>query len=263
MASIFKTENCPICGCPTGASKKTSVKCDGLYICQDCGIKINKSGIGLINARKMTANEIRARLGNIKTSEEMEKEVSEFQITKQVGDYFYLDQNQNKFAIPILTEITRTVKGMNIYNCEDIIDFELIEDGDSISKGGVGRALIGGALFGGVGAIVGGSTGHKQKKTCTKLQIKITMNSIDKPTVYIDLVNTELKRNTMLFRMAETQAQEIMSLLNVICMQEGSNDTLQPQASSADEILKFKALLDQGIITEEEFSAKKKQLLGI
>ena len=54
-----------------------------------------------------------------------------------------------------------------------------------------------------------------------------------------------------------------MSLLNVICMQEGSNDNLQPQASSADEILKFKALLDRGIITEEEFSAKKKQLLGL
>lgn len=32
--------------------------------------------------------------------------------------------------------------------------------------------------------------------------------------------------------------------------------------SAADEILKFKALLDQGIITQEEFDAKKKQLLG-
>ncbi len=33
--------------------------------------------------------------------------------------------------------------------------------------------------------------------------------------------------------------------------------------SSADEILKFKNLLDNGIISEEEFEAKKKQLLGI
>lgn len=35
------------------------------------------------------------------------------------------------------------------------------------------------------------------------------------------------------------------------------------QASSADEIKKYKELLDQGIITQEEFDAKKKQLLGI
>lgn len=33
--------------------------------------------------------------------------------------------------------------------------------------------------------------------------------------------------------------------------------------SEADEIKKFKELLDQGIITQEEFDLKKKQLLGI
>ena len=33
--------------------------------------------------------------------------------------------------------------------------------------------------------------------------------------------------------------------------------------SSADELLKYKSLLDQGIITQEEFDAKKKQLLGL
>lgn len=33
--------------------------------------------------------------------------------------------------------------------------------------------------------------------------------------------------------------------------------------SAADEILKFKELLDQGILTQEEFDAKKKQLLGL
>lgn len=33
--------------------------------------------------------------------------------------------------------------------------------------------------------------------------------------------------------------------------------------SEADELAKFKNLLDQGIITEEEFAAKKKQLLGL
>lgn len=34
-------------------------------------------------------------------------------------------------------------------------------------------------------------------------------------------------------------------------------------SSSADEILKFKNLLDMGVITQEEFDAKKKQLLGL
>ena len=33
--------------------------------------------------------------------------------------------------------------------------------------------------------------------------------------------------------------------------------------SAADEIKKFKELLDAGIISQEEFDAKKKQLLGL
>ena len=39
----------------------------------------------------------------------------------------------------------------------------------------------------------------------------------------------------------------------------------QPQApvSGADELMKFKNLLDMGVITQEEFDAKKKQLLGL
>ena len=37
----------------------------------------------------------------------------------------------------------------------------------------------------------------------------------------------------------------------------------QQTVSSADEIKKYKELLDSGIITQEEFDAKKKQLLGL
>jgi predicted Zn-dependent peptidase len=33
--------------------------------------------------------------------------------------------------------------------------------------------------------------------------------------------------------------------------------------STADELKKFKELLDSGVITQEEFDAKKKQLLGL
>ena len=45
-----------------------------------------------------------------------------------------------------------------------------------------------------------------------------------------------------------------------------NNDAVQitgSASSSADEILKYKNLLEQGIITQEEFDAKKKQLLGL
>lgn len=39
--------------------------------------------------------------------------------------------------------------------------------------------------------------------------------------------------------------------------------TVVQQTSAADELKKFKELLDMGVITQEEFDAKKKQLLGL
>lgn len=64
-------------------------------------------------------------------------------------------------------------------------------------------------------------------------------------------------------------AQEILSLLQLICSQRetdnpvDSTNTPVQDVSAADEIRKFKALMEEGIITEEEFLAKKKQLLGL
>ena len=42
-----------------------------------------------------------------------------------------------------------------------------------------------------------------------------------------------------------------------------SATTFVQQTSAADELKKFKELLDMGVITQEEFDAKKKQLLGL
>ena len=50
--------------------------------------------------------------------------------------------------------------------------------------------------------------------------------------------------------------------VNVIATEENI-PSVSPSFSSADELKKFKDLLDSGIITQEEFDAKKKQLLGL
>ena len=50
----------------------------------------------------------------------------------------------------------------------------------------------------------------------------------------------------------------------VICKtRESAPAPAQSPLSGADEILKYKQLLDMGAITQEEFNAKKKQILGL
>lgn len=45
--------------------------------------------------------------------------------------------------------------------------------------------------------------------------------------------------------------------------QQKNNPQPAAVSSTADELKKFKELLDSGVITEEEFNAKKKELLGL
>lgn len=59
---------------------------------------------------------------------------------------------------------------------------------------------------------------------------------------------------------------EIHSVLSRLLMdrqQKITNTVMQNTASNADELKKYKELLDSEIITEDEYEAKKKQLLGL
>ena len=58
---------------------------------------------------------------------------------------------------------------------------------------------------------------------------------------------------------------EIHSVISDLIMnrQNNKNNNVTIPQSSADELKKYKELLDSGILTQEEFDAKKKQLLGL
>lgn len=194
-----------------------------------------------------------------------------FNPTKTVGKSFAMDENSKQWAIA-KGIFFPSIKNCAPYKYSDIVDFELLEDGGSISKGGLGQAVVGGIAFGGVGAVIGGVTGKKKNKpTCTSLMIKITVNSSSQPVEYIKFISTPTRKNSFVYKLLYKSAHEIMSLLQLIVNEQSkealtaydSSAVAMQSVSSADEIRKLKALMDDGIITQEEFKAKKKQLLGI
>lgn len=68
------------------------------------------------------------------------------------------------------------------------------------------------------------------------------------------------------FKQTNTFADSIVSEIRPIFTEYKNNDeskTVTSEISVADELKKFKDLLDSDIITEEEFNAKKKQLLNL
>jgi Short C-terminal domain len=90
------------------------------------------------------------------------------------------------------------------------------------------------------------------------LQIAYSGSSENKGGIF-DAVKDE---NTILFSKKELkQAKELKQLIEQL--QSEMNISNESKLSEADELKKFKELLDEGIITEEEFQTKKKQILEI
>lgn len=192
-----------------------------------------------------------------------------FNATKKIGSYIEFDEEKKQWLIP--NGFFENKKKPRVYSFYDIVECELLENGDTITKGGLGSAITGGLLFGGVGAIVGGVTGSKKSKSIiNSLKIKITVNDFQNPAVFINLISSSTKADSFIYKTFYTIAQQILSTLSLIQKQKdmqqkeiSSDEQKNTFSSSADEIFKFKSLLDSGVITQEEFEMKKKQLLNL
>ena len=146
----------------------------------------------------------------------------------------------------------------------------MIVDNETNTSSGLGGAMLGGAMFGGGGAVLGAILTDGSITTCNALSIKITINDINCPTVYIPFIKDEdvFGKNTFSkeYRDKVSLAQECMSLFDIICEQnklskELLRDSKNSSISVPDEIAKYKDLFDKGIITSEEFDNAKKKLL--
>lgn len=192
------------------------------------------------------------------------QKLEDFNVTKKEGTRIYFDDDKRQFLIP--KSIFGSIKGAIVYSYNDIADFELVENGGS--SGGLGRALVGGALLGMGGAIVGGSTGNKS--VVHSLQIKITTHDFDNPVILISLISTKMKTSSLNYKIMQEQAQRILSILSIIVAQnkmlkegeKSSTNNVDKEKSIADELIKFKGLMDSGIITQEDFEKQKRRLLN-
>ena len=138
-----------------------------------------------------------------------------FETSIKIGNYFRYDKINQKIML-IYSYYRADKKKYAVYNLSDILEFEYIEDGTSQVKGGLGSALVGGALFGGVGAIVGGVTGTKNtKKVVNEMKIKFVIKG-DIPTVdYLSIKNvSSVKSDSQQYKTYIKQLHEILAILN-------------------------------------------------
>ncbi|WP_165964880.1 SHOCT domain-containing protein [Periweissella cryptocerci] len=185
--------------------------------------------------------------------------LQQFTPNEKVAGSLAVDKNNHIFKLPGLTNLP--------YKFDELRDFELQEDGATVTSGGVGRAVAFGALTGGVGAIVGGITGRKTKDVVNELKIKLNINTSNEIKVeYITLIPKPVKRKSNTYKVATKTTDQILALLQYIVDNNSDDEVVaqevQAAVSPADELRKYKSLLDDGIITQDEFNKKKSELLG-
>ena len=150
------------------------------------------------------------------------------------------------FAVDVVHQKIAYIKGdyTKILQFSDIMSVDIVEDSITIwqksSMQTVGRAIVGGVIGGGTGAIIGGLSGNtKQGKKVSKVQVIIKIRDINNPTLTIDCFDSnamgmgkEVDSNDIIYKQGLNHAQRIADLLTIIldAQNNGSMDTLETEA---------------------------------
>lgn len=214
-------------------------------VCEGCFQKANPTIKESFRPRALTVDELKKRIIDL-----VGEEVINFKATKTVNGIIRFDDDKKR----ILLE-----KRNVIYNYDDIQSFEVHRDDEVISGKGLDRAIAGGVLFGGIGAVVGAITARdKEKEYCSSLGIEM---KIKDNGIYIPLIIKNTKIDSIAYESAFTNLHTIVTQLQSICRDKG--EVVSPGNSVVEEMKQYKELLDIGVVTQEEFDKKKKELLGL
>lgn len=262
-------KHCSVCGKKLRALNVKLTLADGL-VCSDCfrakfpNIPPEQDIGDIIKSLKnITRSNLDAYAAGINTTlQEIADLHNQFFSTREICSNFAVDDELELIQIIPNTGALLADSTPRVYRFDQIAGYELLENGSSISSGGLGRAAVGGLAFGAAGAIVG-SISSKRATTCKNIEVKIILRDAPTPTCYIKLLTSEVKTTSWTYQDALENAHNITAVLQVILESQQQQST-QPEAySEADELRKFKQLMDDGIITQEEFESKKRQILGL
>ncbi|MDY3829234.1 MAG: SHOCT domain-containing protein [Clostridium sp.] len=231
---------CPICKGKINSFNKTKAL-DGT-ICGYCASLCSSHSVMQVEEISEHWKKNNERWNVFKTTQKLKNIMSGVVSIDTDNEMFVFCDAENKKKIKI-TPI--------VFKYNEVIRYEKEIVGErnvSKKKGTLTRAVVGGAIAGPVGAIVGGGTAKTETKTVggvelLKIRFKLESGEYEKCITNYPL--------------------ELIGFLDK-CIQENEKEDVQSNNdSAADEIMKYKNLLDIGAITQEEFEAKKKQLLNL
>jgi hypothetical protein len=118
------------------------------------------------------------------------------------------------------------------YNFKDIMECAIQEDGltitHAVNSSMIGRAMAGGVLFGGLGAVAGAITGEKTaSEKIYRATLSIVVDDIDDPIKEIDFLNSNmsLSRESEIYKKIYSDLNKWHKTLSVIIKRNESNSS--------------------------------------
>ena len=184
--------------------------------------------------------------------------------TSPIKPHLFIDDINKKFVYERATNLSK------VYSFKDIISYEVYENGNSKIQGRAGSALIGGALFGLGGLVVGSSMSRGISEKCNDLKLIIHIKDSHNPQITISYFKAaQCDKSSWIYRKKIENLHEVCSTLEYIVnartLEEAISTSSQivDQKSSKEQLQEFKEMLDDGLITQEDYEQKKKQILGL
>ena len=151
----------------------------------------------------------------------------------------------------------------------DLVSSEICENGETVTKTSR-TSQVGGALLGGVGAVIGGLSGKtKSSQQITGLTLRVVVNDIKIPVYELTFMEVDLKvkKGGFLYAAVEKEAYRWHSTISVLIKQadaeaKKASHKAGGTGSVADELAKLAQLKKDGAITQSEYDKQKAKVLA-
>ncbi|VDG20666.1 hypothetical protein [Lactobacillus plantarum] [Lactiplantibacillus mudanjiangensis] len=278
---------CDVCGNEIPKRKGYELK-DGL-VCENCGLKFGLTGnyrsylvANLLTLAQVTDfitqktvitpkeywknhkndDKLIQKENDAEEKAEYDKIKADFKENKtaKFGKIYFNSKTRKIFIDQSLVNLLyKTV--YHVYDYNEFAGYQTTETPTTITKKhGVSRSIVGGLVAGTAGAVIGAATGGKSYDAVSKLSITLTFT--DNHTSEVVFINQPTKTDSLIYKSAQRELKDFCYMLENI-QNDNQKDTTVTGSSNTNDLRELKQLLDDGILTEEEFTAKKKQILGI
>lgn len=161
-----------------------------------------------------------------------------------------------------------------ILNFNEVLDFEIIENGNSVVSSRSGSAVAGGLLFGGLGAVAGASGSRAISENCNTLKLKIYTINTKNSVITLDFLETSISKNSTLYEHLTDVINEMIGFLKIAKEDNRQEERKEDkkiiaknakdikQGTNLSSLRELAELKEQGIITEKEFEESKKKILN-